>query len=370
MNGEQIEGLNENYSYYQLWVQYKDSGHSRMLIFTALLLNAIVVPGIFMNIGILLITFKYSSLRGTSSFLLALTALFETVHQFGHLFFLCVSLSGSNFVSYFTAFKFLVVPLVSCSASLALIALTGMDRLIQLAFEKWHAKVNRTVYLGTFVLISLFFGILMGLKYAQIAFCHPKWPQTGTISDIFLFEFKPIFFIFMLMANFIAILFYVFIWVVVKWKKFGSQLPTNSIKSKTNTNARLFKSLVVIISISIGCYLFNGMVRLFVLPPLHLDQVKVWFVEMFFGILLNVGVTLNAPVLFICSKDYRKCFGPKYFQKSLSNGRKRKEMPFKSVRDEQAEAGSKMKTNKFCVELSKQQQRKRWTENGIIEVID
>ncbi|KAL3100854.1 hypothetical protein niasHT_029275 [Heterodera trifolii] len=232
---------------------------------------------------------RLSSLRGTSSFLLALTAFFETVHQFGHLFFLCVSLSGRNFVSYFTAFKFLVVPLVSCSASLALIALTGMDRLIQLAFEKWHAKVNRTVYLGTFVLISLFFGILMGLKYAQIAFCHPQWPQTGTVSDIFLFEFKPFFFSFMLIVNFIAIVFYLFIWV-------------------TNTNARLFKSLVVTISISIGCYLFNGVVRLFVLPPLHLDQVKVWFVEMFFGILLNVGVALNAPVLFICSMDYRKCF--------------------------------------------------------------
>ncbi|KAL3104504.1 hypothetical protein niasHT_028927 [Heterodera trifolii] len=308
MNGEQIEGLNENYSYYQLWVQYKDSGHSPMLIFTASLLNAIVVPGIFMNIGILLITFKYRSLRGTSSFLLALTAFFETVHQFGHLFFLCVSLSGRNFVSYFTAFKFLVVPLVSSSASLALIALTGMDRLIQLAFEKWHAKVNRTVYLGTFVLISLFFGILMGLKYAQIAFCHPQWPQTGTVSDIFLFEFKPFFFSFMLIANFIAIVFYLFIWVIVKWKRAGSKLPTNSNKSKTNTNARLFKSLVVIISISIGCYLFNGVVRLFVLPPLHLDQIKVWFVEMFFGVLLNVGVALNAPVLFICSMDYRKCF--------------------------------------------------------------
>ncbi|KAL3073100.1 hypothetical protein niasHT_035376 [Heterodera trifolii] len=313
MNGQQIEELNENYSYYQLWVQYKDSGHSPMLIFTASLLNAIVVPGIFMNIGILLITFKYRqkliqpfsgfgiiSLRATSSFLLALTALFETVHQFGNLFFLCVSLSGRNFVPYFTAFKFLVIPLVGCSASLALIALTGLDRLIQLAFEKWHAKVNRTVYLGTFMLISLFFSILMGLKYAQIAFCHPKWPQTGTISDIFLFEFKPIFFSFMLMANFIAILFYVFIWVVVKWKR-GEFF-------KTNTNARLFKSLVVIISISIGCYLISAVVRLFVLPPLHLDQVKVWFVELYFGILLNLGVALNAPVLFICSKDYRKCF--------------------------------------------------------------
>ncbi|KAL3084728.1 hypothetical protein niasHT_031613 [Heterodera trifolii] len=44
---------------HQLWAQYKDSGHSPMLIFTASLLNAIVVPGIFMNIGIFLISFKY-----------------------------------------------------------------------------------------------------------------------------------------------------------------------------------------------------------------------------------------------------------------------------------------------------------------------
>uniref|UniRef100_A0A914I353 G-protein coupled receptors family 1 profile domain-containing protein n=1 Tax=Globodera rostochiensis TaxID=31243 RepID=A0A914I353_GLORO len=297
---EQIEGLNVNYSYYQLWAEYKDVGPSTLLIFTAALLNLVVVPGIFMNIAIIFVTIKYRSLHGTSSFLLALTAVYETIHEFGHLYFLWVSASGRNFVSYFTVFKFLALPLVGCTASLASIALTGLDRFFQMAFSKWHGAVNRTVYLGTFVLISLAFGLLMGLKYAQVAFAHPEWPQTGTISDIFLFEFKPIFFSYMLLANFISIGFYAAVWGAFKWEKSKSAV--------SNNETHLFKSLAVIISISIGSYLITAVVRLFLLPLMHLDQVQVWFVELYFGILLNVGVALNAPVLYICSNEYRKCF--------------------------------------------------------------
>ena len=68
----------------------------------------------------------------------------------------------------------------------------------------------------------------------------------------------------------------------------------------SKTNSRLFKSLVIIVSVTIGAYLITALVRLIILPPLQLSQVQVWFWELTFGTLLNLGVALNAPVLYVC----------------------------------------------------------------------
>lgn len=72
------------------------------------------------------------------------------------------------------------------------------------------------------------------------------------------------------------------------------------VSNESRVNQRLSSSLLAIVGISIGSYLLTALVRLLLLPPLHLGQIPVWFLELYFGILLNLGVTLNAPVLYLC----------------------------------------------------------------------
>nr|CAD2177598.1 unnamed protein product [Meloidogyne enterolobii] len=294
-----------NYVYYDMYVTYKNAGPSFMLCFMSIILNIIVIPGIFMNTAIIYVTIKYyKTLRGTSSFLLALNAFYEILHGFAHQVFLVSALSGRNFISYWTVFCWEVIPLWGCSSSVVTIALTGLDRLLQVSYPSWHENVKKKFYLGFMVIFSLGCGSLVALKFWDIATRFPDVPQTGTLSDVFLFEFKPLFFVFMGLCNSLSILFYIAIFVSVH-----RQTATNTAVCKeSRNNAKLFKSMFTIVSVTIGCYLMSAAVRLVILPPFHLGEINVWIIELAFGTLLNLGVTLNAVVLYICSQEYRKCF--------------------------------------------------------------
>jgi hypothetical protein len=58
--------------------------------------------------------------------------------------------------------------------------------------------------------------------------------------------------------------------------------------------------MAVIIGINIGGSLLNAFVRLFIIPQMDLNQIQVWVIQTYLGILLNLCVALNAVVLYIC----------------------------------------------------------------------
>jgi len=78
-----------------------------------------------------------------------------------------------------------------------------------------HENVKKNFYLGFMVIFSLGCGSLVALKFWDIATRFPDVPQTGTLSDVFLFEFKPLFFVYMGLCNSLSILFYIAIFVSV-----------------------------------------------------------------------------------------------------------------------------------------------------------
>jgi hypothetical protein len=162
---------------------------------------------------------------------LALTALYEVIHEFAHQVFLVVALSGHNFISYWTVFCLEAIPLWGCSSSVVTITFTGLDRLLQIGWPKWqeynvhitvliiqirHENVNRFVYLGSMVISSLLCGSLIALKFWDIAVHFPDFPQTGTLSDVFLFDFKPLFFVYMGVCNTLSIAFYIAVGISVR----------------------------------------------------------------------------------------------------------------------------------------------------------
>jgi hypothetical protein len=68
---------------------------------------------------------------------LALTAFYDILHGLAHFLFLFVALFGHNFIRYGLAFKFLAIPLLGVGSSVFTMALTGLDRLLQIATPKW-----------------------------------------------------------------------------------------------------------------------------------------------------------------------------------------------------------------------------------------
>ena len=74
---------------------------------------------------------------------------------------------------------------------------------------------------------------------------------------------------------------------------------TDSSAPAGDRNARLFRSLVVIICVVLGGYLLNNLVRLFFIKIFALNDVQAWFCGTYSGAILNIGASAEVPILFI-----------------------------------------------------------------------
>jgi hypothetical protein len=73
---------------------------------------------------------KFRKLRSSANFLLAITSLFEMLHQHGHFLFLYVAFSGRNFIDLQLAIRLGTPSLFGIFAIASLMLFTGIDRLI------------------------------------------------------------------------------------------------------------------------------------------------------------------------------------------------------------------------------------------------
>jgi hypothetical protein len=116
---------------------------------SALSLNAIAIPGIFMNFAVIWITIRnklsknsmkkneifplsifHRNLHGTANYLLALCSLFEMLHEPGHLLFLWMAFSGQNFLQYWLAVRICTISIFGLGGIAPSMAFTGLDRLL------------------------------------------------------------------------------------------------------------------------------------------------------------------------------------------------------------------------------------------------
>uniref|UniRef100_A0A914H8K0 G-protein coupled receptors family 1 profile domain-containing protein n=1 Tax=Globodera rostochiensis TaxID=31243 RepID=A0A914H8K0_GLORO len=77
-------------------------------------------------------------------------------------------------------------------------------------------------------------------------------------------------------------------------------------------NNRIFRSLVVIISVNISGYFLKFNEILIIIPMFGNDLMAIWKWNQIFGILLNISAASNAPILYFTSKEYRKAFNKEW----------------------------------------------------------
>jgi hypothetical protein len=93
-------------------------------------MNIAGAPGIAANFLLILVTWKSKNLRGSTNYLLALTAFFEILHQSAHFLFLFITLSGINFIPYSVALRFQLHSIFGVTAAQTVMASTAADRLL------------------------------------------------------------------------------------------------------------------------------------------------------------------------------------------------------------------------------------------------
>ncbi|KAL3104417.1 hypothetical protein niasHS_000155 [Heterodera schachtii] len=285
------------------YLAYRFAGPSADLIVPAVALYLVVLVGIVLNGTVLVVTFKSSSLRGSANFLLALICLCELVHQIGHTFFLVVVISGTNFVSLLTADLFLTPTIFGLNCGLMAMLCSAVDRLFSVISPIKHMDILlqfKYVYLFSYLLICIIYGAY-SLNYVLVyAFENAGNPTTGLVAESFLrtvgYKFLAGTFIISLCSSCC----YVAIFVLIRRKNYVRQ----------QTNTRLIRSLIIILTINIGGYLFNLAIYQFIEEFHHMlgSPIRIWQFSFIAGILLNAAAGSNAIVLYLNSTDYRQLF--------------------------------------------------------------
>ncbi|KAL3100931.1 hypothetical protein niasHS_001391 [Heterodera schachtii] len=273
-----------------LYLTYRSVGPSVDLIVPAIALNFVALVGIV-------------SLRGSANFLMALICLCELVHQIGHTFFLVVVISGTNFVSLLTADLIMTPMIFALNCGLMAMFCAAFDRLFAVISPFKHIAIFtkfKYSYLLGHLLICVIYGALSLVYVLAYAFENAGNPTTGFVAETLLGPVGYKFFAGTLFLSLCSIFCYIAIFVIIRCK--------NGVTNHTNT--RLLRSLVIILSISIGGYLINLAMYQLLYAFDHILglPIRIWQFECFLGILLNAAAGSNAIVLYFSSTEYRQNF--------------------------------------------------------------
>ncbi|KAL3098853.1 hypothetical protein niasHT_024608 [Heterodera trifolii] len=286
----------------QIYLAYRFAGPSADLIVPAVALYLVALVGIVLNGTVLVVTVTSNSLRGSANFLMALICLCELVHQIGHTFFLVVVISGINFVSLLTADLILTPSIFGLNCGLMAMLCASGDRLFAVISPFKHLAIftkYKFPYLLGHLLICVFYGAFSLNYVLSNGLENAGNPTTGSISGTFNGPVGYKFFAFTFFLNLFSICCYVAIFLIIRHKNVTQQ-----------TNTRLLRSLVIILSISVGGYLINLAMYQLVYPFGYIlgFPIRIWQFGCFLDILLNAAAGSNAIVLYFSSTAYRQNF--------------------------------------------------------------
>ncbi|KAL3098886.1 hypothetical protein niasHT_024641 [Heterodera trifolii] len=286
-----------------LYLAYRFVGPSSDLIVPAIALNLVALIGIVLNGTVLMVTVKSNSLRGSANFLMALICLCELVHQIGHTFFLVVVISGTNFVSLFTADLIMTPSIFALNCGIMAIFCAAFDRLFAVVLPYKHLAIftkYKYQYLLSHLFICVNYGAFILYNVLTFAFQNAGKPTTGLVSESFQDYVNELFVDGIYILSLCSACCYMSIFVIIRCK--------NGVTQQTNT--RILRSLVIILSINIGGYFITMIMYKFIdaIGPLLESPIRFWQFGFIAGILLNLGAGSNAVVLYFCSKEYRQLF--------------------------------------------------------------
>ncbi|KAL3075529.1 hypothetical protein niasHS_012787 [Heterodera schachtii] len=286
-----------------LYLAYRFAGPSADLIVPAVVLNLVALVGIVLNGTVFAVTVKSSSLRGSANFLMALICLCELVHQIGHTFFLVVVISGTNFVSLLTADLIMAPMIFALNCGLMAMLCAAIDRLFAVILPFKHSAIfaqYKLPYLLCHLFICIVYGAFTVLYVLAFAFEYADDDTTGLVAETLQGHAWYLFIGGTFILCFCCIMCYLTIFVIIRCK--------NGVTQQTNT--KVLRSLIIILLINIGGYLFTLAMYQFInaFGSLFGSPIRAWQFGFIAGILLNASAGSNTIVLYFNSTEYRQVF--------------------------------------------------------------
>ncbi|KAI1697869.1 serpentine type 7TM GPCR chemoreceptor srsx domain-containing protein [Ditylenchus destructor] len=273
---------------------FNGKGHSFGVIWPAVLINLIGIPGQLMNVFVVYVTLRNRSMRSTCNYLLAMLSFFEFLHQTGHLVALYVALSGINFIPYLMSMNFQIQAMFGLHAAQIALMAIALDRLLSVLLPVMSRNFKPRHYM-LFVTVPCFsIGIFGAVNCYLVVLSNPHLPVTGHMSDLFTVDtisepFNDI----CLCSNIINVVCYVVIGLMLR-------MSLKTIGMDQKYNRRIYKALVAIVLVVLGGYLINVVFGKFIVNSgLYGTSIEKWYgTQIFCAYPAAIAAASHAPILY------------------------------------------------------------------------
>ncbi|KAI1707716.1 serpentine type 7TM GPCR chemoreceptor srsx domain-containing protein [Ditylenchus destructor] len=324
----------------RLYLTYR-TGFPSLLFGVTLALYVSAMAGAVCNAMLCYVTLKYRCLNNTYNYLLLLTAIGDICHEISYNVPLIHQLTGNNFVGMLSCFYAQSYAVLGIAISFTAAFLIAFDRLIGVVFPFWvvpsdhshsmslasmshpiygrYQHGRKVAYIAVLVSLSLAFSSYLFYVVYLTSALHPNWPVVCMYSAMFQGEAGKIIFRSCVLFNFLTMVCYALIWVLLKRSKV--------IGLHTYKSMRMFQALVTIMCIVLLGWMLNAIIELAI--PCFTDNGTIaWFVTRIGAFGINIASGINAPVLYLFSSDYRYAIRKEVRRLCLFSIRKISILPF------------------------------------------
>ncbi|KAI1712327.1 serpentine type 7TM GPCR chemoreceptor srsx domain-containing protein [Ditylenchus destructor] len=218
-------------------------------------------------------------------------------------------LSGINFIPISTCFYLMALPLTGNFMLNCYGLAIGLDRLISVLFPFWHNKLNIFLYISVIILICainptfmmpLYLPVLQKFGDTQVMCFTTDLSAYGKIARVIYPE--------TFAFNVAIVVVYFLIWLLLKLRKTSAA---------TNYTRKIFKSLAMIVSVTVFAWMLSMLVRSFLLPYVNLSPFNKMILSTVLTCFVNIAMLSDSPILCIYRKTkYRR--NGKTFQRVLN----------------------------------------------------
>ncbi|KAI1701184.1 serpentine type 7TM GPCR chemoreceptor srsx domain-containing protein [Ditylenchus destructor] len=263
------------------------------------------IIGIVFNTSLTIVTIRTKSLHGPTNILIGINSLCLATYELSFIFSWFIAVTGRNLIPLMTCFYWLAVPASMKYMTLTLMLFVGLDRLICIQLPTWHNNRFYNVYFAAIIGFCLLIAIWsMAISY-KVAITIPDMEVQCTVSDVSQKWASDAVFMCALILNAFSIVVYII---------FGIVFMRAAKKNKTadfQYTQSIFKSLLLIMVADFLGWGSNSIVQFLkgVLNASNLLAIEKWCVLNINGCILALATAAEAPILYICSKEYRKAYG-------------------------------------------------------------
>ncbi|KAL3090789.1 hypothetical protein niasHT_030008 [Heterodera trifolii] len=258
----------------------------------------ILAVAFFLSTTPIYLTFKSKILRGNCNFLIALNFFNLSLQLPAALISATVVLTGRIQIRLANCFPLQIGPYIGATAQWTICFAIALDRLVGLFFPFFYSN-----YFGkkriVFVLVALacyiytFYKALISYNYSMAI---PENLVICGTTDIYPSQ-NAIVVLQNLAINVATAACYVFLWLSFRCKNV----------QQNDSSRRIVRSVSAIMLLEVLGWLTNNLLRL-ILPFLHLEMIDALYYSHSVAYLLYVAQGAQAPVLYVCSKEYRQVF--------------------------------------------------------------